>query len=41
MNFLSDLIHFSDVPGLCEAAEKAMFQAKQRGRNKVIVNTGD
>ena len=38
---ISDLTHFSDVPGLCEAAEKAMFQAKQRGRNKVIVNTGD
>lgn len=38
---ISDLANFADVAGLCEAAEKAMFQAKQRGRNKVIVNTED
>lgn len=38
---ISDLTHFSDVTGLTEAAERAMFQAKQRGRNKVVVNSGD
>ncbi|MFZ1852532.1 MAG: diguanylate cyclase [Nitrosomonas sp.] len=38
---IADLTHFSDVTGLTEAAERAMFQAKQRGRNKVVVNSGD
>jgi len=38
---IADLAHFSDVTGLTEAAEKAMFQAKQRGRNKVVVNSGE
>lgn len=38
---IADLAHFSDVTGLTEAAERAMFQAKQRGRNKVVVNSGE
>ncbi len=38
---IADLAHFSDVTGLTEAAERAMFQVKQRGRNKVVVNSGE
>ena len=38
---IADLAHFSDATSLSEASEKALYQAKQRGRNKVVVNTGD
>ncbi|MEQ1779157.1 MAG: diguanylate cyclase, partial [Nitrosomonas sp.] len=38
---IADLAHFSDATSLSEAAEKALYQAKQRGRNKVVVNAGD
>ena len=38
---IADLAHFPDAASLSEAADKALFQAKQRGRNKVIVNTDD
>lgn len=38
---IADLAHFSDVASLSEAADKALNQAKQRGRNKVVVNTDD
>lgn len=35
---IADVTNFQSVPSLTEAAEKALFQAKQRGRNKVIIN---
>lgn len=38
---IADLAHFSDAASLSEAADKALNQAKQRGRNKVVVNTDD
>ena len=38
---IADLAHFPDAARLSEAADKALSQAKQRGRNRVVVNTGD
>ena len=38
---IADLAHFSDAVSRSEAADKALYQAQQRGRNKVIVNAGD
>lgn len=36
---IADVANFQDAASLTDAAEKALFQAKQRGRNKVVINT--
>ncbi|UJP06275.1 MAG: diguanylate cyclase [Nitrosomonas sp.] len=38
---IADIASFQDAASLAEAAEKALFQAKQRGRNKVVVNSAN
>ncbi len=38
---IADIKHFPDVKSIGEATDKALYQAKKKGRNQVVINAGD
>jgi diguanylate cyclase (GGDEF)-like protein len=38
---IADIQHFPDVESVSDAADKVLDEAKMKGRNQVVVNTGD
>ncbi|MDR4515300.1 diguanylate cyclase [Nitrosomonas sp.] len=38
---IADIKHYPDAKSVSEAADKALYQAKKKGRNQVIDSTGD
>ncbi|MCB1984623.1 MAG: diguanylate cyclase [Burkholderiales bacterium] len=38
---IADIKHFPDVKSVSEAADKALYQAKKKGRNQVVINADD
>ncbi|SEQ78550.1 diguanylate cyclase (GGDEF) domain-containing protein [Nitrosomonas sp. Nm51] len=38
---IADIKHYPDVKSVSEAADKALYQAKKKGRNQVMDNAGD
>lgn len=38
---IADIKHFPDVKSVSEAADKALYQSKKKGRNQVVINADD
>ena len=38
---IADIEHFPDVKSISDAADQALYQAKKKGRNQVMIDSGD